>query len=534
MKKIDSYILKSFTGPFFVTFFVVLFVLVMQFLWLYVDDIVGKGLGIFPVLKLLFYMATTMVPMALPLAILLSSIMTFGNMSEHYELAAMKSAGISLRRAMMPLIGLMVLLSIGAFFFANNVIPYSNFKARNLLWNITRQKPALNIRPGVFDTSIDGFAIKVGKKYGEEDEKIEDVIIYDMRDNRGNVKVTVAERGTMKPTENQNYLEITLFEGYNYEESKEAKKRSEKIKQPFQKMRFSKQVIHMDLTSFKVSDLNDEKHKDNYSMLNIAQLHAALDTLNEEQNQRIESFSKRLVGKTGMAGLDEDSLLLAKSDERSLAMVKRDSLENLIATDTSYVSTPADSTFLADVHYTDEKVNDIMEYATGAYIGQEILRNAIDRARSAKEYIHTTEKSMTWKQQQINRHGLEVHRKYALSFSCLVLFFIGAPLGAIIRKGGMGLPVVMAIMIFLVYHIIFMTCERMGIAGTLDVISARWMASWILLPFGIWLTYKATTDSALLNTEVYFRPVYKLLGMIKERKEQKKKEKKNQEEHNKV
>ncbi len=468
MKILDRYILKSFLLPFFATFFVVLLVFVLQILWLYADDIIGKGIGVLPIAEMMMYMSAAMVPMALPVAILLSSIMTFGNLSENSELSAFKAAGIPLFRIMLSLIVLMAFVSYGAFLFANKVIPYANFKYENMLRNIVNQKPSLNLEPGVF-TSVGDFSIRVNEKLPTSDEKkdsIRGALIYDLSDHSGVKTVIVGESGSITTSDDKRYMILTLYNGY-MDDMDVSSSYVERRRQRVNKTTFDRQVFPIDISAFSIDNISKENESGRHTMLDIEQLSYILDSLKGQFTKQIEMFAQDIETRGYLREVPSDSTL--KRDTSGVSDTLRPAIE-----------------YLADDGFFDKG---------------EIYRSAVAKVRSDYEYLDTYSESLRLASSMVNNYGLEIQRKYALAFSVIVLFFIGAPLGALIRKGGLGLPVVVAIGIFMIYHILFMTGERMGKEGTLDVVTARWLPTWILLPFGIWLTYRATKDAVIVNLD---------------------------------
>jgi len=286
LKTKDAYILKAFLGPFFVTFLISTFILLMQFVWKYIDDMIGKGLEWYVILELLLYTTFTLIPLALPLAILFASLMTFGNLSENYELVALKAAGVSLQRAMRPLIVFVILISISAFLFSNYVLPITNLKQARVLWDITRKKPAVNIKPNVFYNEIQGFTIRIkSKKVHNDYEELMDVMIYNHLDrNAGNRNVIIAERGIMKMSEDKRNLFLELYNGYSYDEEMDDAQSYQS--RPFSKRKFSSDIIRFDLSDFAYEKTEEDLFKENYQMLNLKQLDAAVDTF---KNQIVES-----------------------------------------------------------------------------------------------------------------------------------------------------------------------------------------------------------------------------------------------------
>jgi lipopolysaccharide export system permease protein len=461
VKKLYKLVLLSFAGPFVATFIVSLFILVMQFLFKYLEDLVGKGLEWHVVARLLMYASVTLVPMALPLAILLSSIMTLGNFGERYELVACKSAGISLRKVMTPLVGAAILIAFSAFLFSNNVLPYANLKMRSLLYDVTNQRPALNIREGVFYSGIDGYVIRVGKK-GSDGQTIKDVMIYDHTNGAGNTKLTTAVSGKMVMSADERELIVTLNNGNSYEEV--SRNRHNRNNAPLIRSQFEKYVIRFDLSSFKMSRTDEGLFRNNYQMQNLSQLQSSTDTLTKEIVRRKEDTRQRL------------SPFFSGTRK----------------TTASYVPSP--DTMSISVFVNNEKR--IMTISSALY-----------SARNVKAIINDLLIDSEVKERSINRYLIEWHRKFTLSFACLILFFIGAPLGAIVRRGGIGLPVIFSVFLFLIYYIISITGEKFAREGVVEPWEGMWLSAVILLPVGIFLTWKATTDSALFDIGIYFQRI---------------------------
>lgn len=471
MKKLHILIIKNYFGPFAATFFICLFILLMQFLWKYIDDLVGKGLEWYIIAELLFYTASTLVPLALPLAILLSSIMTFGNLGEHYEIVALKAAGISLRKIMNPLIVVSVILSIAAFGFSNYVLPVANLKMDALLYDVKEKRPALNIRPGFFNKDLENYTIRIGSK--EDDGKtIHDVMIYDHTDRIGNINLTIANSGKMEQTNDKKYMVFSLYNGCNYLEHTE---NNQKLPtHPYRRTYFKENLIYFDLSGFSMNRTNEELFKSNMQMLNLKQLEFAEDSLTNEYNKRKKDYTDNLI--------------------KNYSYFSKYHPNDSIKTDTSKVM---QDEFLSNFS-KQEKIS--------------ITDVAINIARNIKENLDFTKEEFTQKERRINRHRIEWHRKFTLSFACLVLFFIGAPLGALIRKGGFGMPVVVSILFFVAYHIISISGEKFAREGIMSPVHGMWLSAAILLPIGIALTLKATTDSALFDAGFYrriFRKIFK-------------------------
>ena len=466
MKKLHKLVLRAYAGPLVLTFCIAEFVLLMQFLWKYIDDLVGKGLDFLIIGQLLFYASATFVPMALPLAILLASLMTMGNLGEHYELVAAKASGISFRKIMMPLVLMSLFISGVAFFFSNMVLPVANLKMFSLLYDVKEQKPALNIQEGVFYRDIDGYVIKVGEK-DKDGQTIRRVLVYDHTKPGGNLSVTIAESGTMVTTEDKRTLIFTLFNGTNYTETRN--NRESLTRRPMQRIHFKEEQMRFDLSSFSMSRTSEELFKEHYQMMNLDQLSVSIDTLVTERESRQGEFSKQLIRTSGYY---YNYVVLQKRKP----LAGNDSL----AADFSKIR------------------NDLSPTQYRTAVGE-----AIGMARANSMMVDNYSKEMEAKKKILIKHEVEIQRKFTLSIACLLLFFIGAPLGAIIRKGGLGMPLVVSVIVFLLYYVISITGEKSVKEGVLSPVFGMWLSSMILLPFGIWLTTKTTTDSPLMETDTW-------------------------------
>lgn len=470
LKTYQRLLVKQYIGPFVLTFFISVFVLLMQFLWKYIDDLVGKGLDPGIIAELLMYASFSLVPLALPLAILLSSLMTFGNMGEHYELVAFKAAGISLQRVMRPLIVVSAIISIAAFFFSNNALPYANLKMKSLLHDVSKSKPTLNIKEGIFNNDITGYSIRVNKK-SEDGKQLFDIMVYDHSDELGNTNVILARRGEMGLTPDKHHMILTLYDGNTYAEVRDKNKPGEffkynKPRDPFSRESFKRMVITMSMEDFGLKRTDENLFKDNAQMMNLSQLIQTRDTLVAELNQGLDNNARSILrnGRYNQMYKNKES---ANIKPAKIA-AKRDLLEGKNA---------------------DER--------------RRILETATNLARTAKAIAENNVADAQNIQKNINKHDIEFQRKFTLSFACLVLFFVAAPLGAIIRKGGLGMPMVVAVAMFVLFHVISITGEKFAKEGELTAFQGMWISSGILLPLGIFLTYKATTDSALFDVERY-------------------------------
>lgn len=471
--RLYKYIIKQYFGTFIFTFMIAIFILLMQFLWVYIEDFIGKGLEMMVMVKFLFYTALTLVPMALPLALLLSSLMCFGNLGEYYELVAIKASGISVWKVMRPLLFFSVAMSIMAFFFSNNVLPYANLKMNSMLYDITHKKMTLEIPEGVFYRGIDQYVIRVGKK-GDDGKSLYDIMIYDHTENKGNVMVTVADSGYMAMTPTGREIVFTLYDGYNYTEVIEDKNYRER--RPFQKMSFKRQLITFDMSQFDMDHTDENAFKSHQNMMNIKQLNYSIDSLTRMYDEERVRFSDNTLNRFQNYVSDPDAF--KKMDVRN-AKKKGDALSNdTIAT----FVWPLLDNFNKN---TRKSVRDL----------------AISMATNNRDNVMLNVKDFQRRHVNLRMHELVLHKKFTLSVACLLFFFIGAPLGAIIRKGGLGMPVVVSVVFFVIYYVITLTSERVAVNGDMSVFFGSWLSSVVLFPIGIFLTFKATTDSALLDAE---------------------------------
>lgn len=465
MKKLDKLIIKTFLGPFVATFFVTLFVLVMQFLWKYVDDLVGKGLDTIVIVQLIAYTSATLVTLALPLAVLLSSIMTFGNLGESFELVALKSSGISLLRFIRPLLVVCTFIGILAFLFANYVIPVANLQAKSLLYDITNSKPAFNIKAGVFYKDIPGYTIKVAQK-DKDNQTIHQVMIFDHQSGGGD-KMILAEKGQMVLTANKRFLYFILENGWRYEERGN---RGYTVPGDMIRLGFKTYSKAFDLSTFAFSRLNMDLFASNQQMLNIRQLDMAIDSMQKAENQ---------YGKTINAYVTVRYPFFKWKD-------------------TGWVASAPPL-----------KVKDFEDV-----VPEKSRRSALDRA---EQYVRELSSSIDQPAQEYeDKHGLilmhkvEWQRKFTLAAACIVMFLIGAPLGSIIRKGGLGTPLVFAVIFFVIFNVFFMIGEKMARSGVMFTWSGMWLSNFVLLPIAGFLIVKAMNDSQLFNKEYYFRVIQKV------------------------
>lgn len=465
MKRLHRMIIKAYLGPLSITFLIVLFILVMQFLWKYVDDLMGKGLEWYVLVELMTYATASFVPLALPLAILLSSIMTIGGLGENSELIPLRSAGLGLTRILSPLFFTVLVLSAASFYFSNNLLPVANLKFRSLLWDVTEKKPALNLKPGIFYNGIDGFSIRVADK-NSETGALADVLIYDHRKPfSGDRTVIRARQGIMRRSTDGRFLVLELEDGHFYDEQQE--ERQGRANLPLMQGHFARYEVRFDLSGLGLKRTDEDLFKDHYKMMTMGQLGVSEDSL----TQRMEERRMEQVAHV----------------TRSLQLYRERS-----QVDTLNTGTRTGSDTLAALPITREQ--QAAQYDV-----------ALDQARSTLSYLQRGKEELRGRKEQVSRHRIEWHRKPMLAFTCLVFFLIGAPLGAIIRKGGMGLPVVFAIVFFLVFHIVSFSMEKLVIAGELEAWPGMWLATLVLLPVGLFLFWKASADSPLLEADAYYR-----------------------------
>ncbi len=483
MKRLHKFIIKSFLGPFFMTFFICVFILLMQFLWKYIDDLVGKGLEWHIVSELLMYASFGLVPLAFPLAMLLASIMTFGNLGENYELVAMKASGISLFRIMRPLFVVTVILTGTAFYFSNNILPKTNLKFNALLYSVKQQKPEMVIKEGVFSNDLDNYSIKVEHK-GRGNNMLYDVMIYNHSENEGNINVTISDSGKMELTDDKKFMSVTLYNGQSYDEVKEGRQVSNKH-YPFRRASFQKEVINISMKDFEFNRSDENLFRNSSRMMNIFQLNSKGDSLFHDYKLRLWRFS------TSLNYLGEINRQLAW-----LAMPY----------DTLRVNPNLKADSIVDV--------DKILASLTTFEKEELYQRAIANVRNNSQLISQQIGDMYVRKKYANTFPMEWNRKFTLSFACLVFFFIGAPLGAIIRKGGLGMPVVVSILMFIAYYILMITGEKFAREDAWSMIGGMWFSTFVFLPLGIWLTYKAATDSGVMNMESYQAMFKKLFSFF--------------------
>ena len=475
MKIIDKYILKSYLIRLISVFGICLFIFIIQTFWLFIDELAGKGLDILIIGKFLIYYSPKLIPLVLPLSVLLASLMTYGTLSENYEFAAMKSTGISLQRALVSLSIFHLFLGIGTFYFSNHVIPYGELKSYNLRKNLAKLKPTLAIREGLFN-EIGLYNIKVEKKYGDNDRFLKNVIIHEYTPNKQNNIVIKADRGEMKNEPTDPNLKLVLYNGKRYEEFI-PKKIQERKRIPHAKVSFEEYEMNIDLSQFNNIDLDQENIKTSFRMQKINQLNTSIDTLEssfkEEKNIFYNNFSKTSpisswISKT--KSFDEKAILPRE---------------------------------VLDFIETNENWKKSTVYSQG-----------ITKVRNSLNDLNTKKGQFFAYQKLINLHKITLQEKYTLLFVSLLLFLIGASLGAIIRKGGLGLPLVLSVIIFLTYHYIGLFSKNAAEDSSISPLLATWLSTIILAPFAYILTKRASSDKGFISIYNIYSPILKLIKKI--------------------
>ena len=466
MKILDRYILMSFLKTFLTVFIILMFIFVLQTIWLYIAELAGKDLGFSIIMKFLWFFTPKLIPLVLPLTILVTSLMVFGSFAEQYEFAAMKSTGISLQRAMRSLTYFILGLSLVAFIFANNVIPYSEYKWQNLRRNIAQVSPSMAIIEGQFSSIGDDFNIKVNEKSGDRDQYLKEVIIHkkNPQSPSENTTVIIAETGELASSLDSNTLSLILNKGHYYEDVQLKDGVQERINRPFAKSAFETYTINMDLTELNDTDIDKENNLNNHNMYNVSELIPEIKRLGDVYSDDIEQLTGNIYFRTGFTQF---------ADSTYKKGGKQPDFASVLA--------------LYDLH---QQVR--------------IAGTAIDNVRSTMAALGSKKQNHRQLIKTLNKHEITLHEKFVLAFSCIILFFVGAPLGAIIRKGGMGMPMVVAVVLFLTYHFIGIFSKNSAEDGTMHPFMATWISTFIMLPLGVWLTYRATTDQGIFDFETFF------------------------------
>jgi len=598
VKKLDKLIIKAFIGPFVATFFITLFVLIMQFFWLWIDDFVGKGLDAGTIMKFIWFQSAVLIPLALPLSVLLSSLMTFGNLGESFELVAIKSAGISLLRFMRPLFVVAGSIALGAFLFSNYIIPVANLKSRTLLADIVLAKPAFAIKEGVFFDGIDRFAIKIGKKEAN-DSIIRDVIVYQDAGRGLQDAFLIARDGVMKPSADKRFLDVVFKNGWRYEE----RGSREDSTTDYIRLGFKEYKMQMDISSFKFTKSDDSANINNERMYNMRQLDKAIDSISKFNENVARGFRSGMLANLAILSYRDsatkeikvpDSILNFKANrdaymgikkdstkaqkDSASAKAKRDSAWRQLKADSLQRAARKDSIRLKNkldiakrkakdsvrrglkpaialrqdslkLKQTDTSAKAAALKDSSAKAGkdstqkdsvaklaikakkikkdpnsldalipdsarQQVQDRALSSLESLKNNLEMSANNILEQEKTLQKYKIEWHKKIALALACIVLFMIGAPLGSIIRKGGLGSPMIFAIIFFMIFYFVSTRGEKLAKEMEMSAFSGMWLSTFVLVPVGVFLIYKAMHDSNLFNKEFYTRLKRKLLKKL--------------------
>lgn len=486
MKKIDKLFVKAYIGPFVLTTAIVVFIFLMRFLMMYFNDFIGKDLGLFVFAKLFTYFSLITVPTALPLATLLATLMCFGNLGEHTELTAMKSAGIPLARLIIPTFVLSLLVAIGSFFYNNYVNPWANLKGYSLLWDVKTTKMTLNIQEGIFYKEIPGYRIKVQKKM-PDGKTMKNVVVYDHTANNGNKNITIADSGKMYTMYNDNYLIFELFNGRNYIEHQNSFNTYDETQ--FTKNNFKKNKIVFSLESFGIKRTNEDQFRYHEYMKNIGELTQKIDSTRIEINKSVKDQTEQLKAQNSFlfrAIRKEDSVKVAK---------------------------------ILPGPWINKKLE---ELKTG-YRSKETEEYALSNIQNLKSQIETDLNILTNKQKDVWRSDVERWHKLTMAFSCLVFFLVGSSLGSIIKKGGFGMPVLISISFFIFYYVLMQLGDKYAKEGLIPVVVGVWIPNFVLLIIGLFLLRKASNDARLFENDTYniiFSKVSSFITKVLQRKKE--------------
>lgn len=478
-KKLDWYTIKTYFGPFIFIFSVLFFIFMVQFAWQEMEKFAGKGLSTFEILKLLFFGGLSLVQLVMPLTVLLAAIMTFGSFGERYELASMKSSGLSLWRIMRPLFIFICFLSVGLYFFSDRVVTLSERKGKNMLLNIARTKPALNFAPGVFVTGVPGFSMKIGDKSGESGEFLKEVFIHKDVSSFENQQTIVAKEGLIEPAPDKRFLKLALYDGYFYEDEIKNLNRRNLERQPFRSIKFDTLTYFFDISSIVEKAIEREQVSDHYKFMKADELMSKIDTLNKQDSIAYSSISKNTYSSFIYNHAKLDTLNKSNVKSKLPLLIK-------------------------DLAEKDR---------------ERLYQGAILEINRDQDIYETNQNQIRSRRSYLARHVMVFSRKFSNSLMCIAFFLIGAPLGAIIRKGGVGMPVVVAIIIFVLFYLIYMYSENLAKNGVMNPWVASWLPLAVFMPLGIIFTYKAMTDSVLFDLDAYLKPFKKVFNIFAKNKE---------------
>lgn len=524
MRKIDKLVLSAFVGPFILTFLVVVFILLMQHMLKYFDDIIGKDLGWDVVGQLLFYFAIFMTPVALPLAVLLSSLIAFGNLGEHFELTAIKASGISLLRILQPIF-FFVLLLTGVAFYANNfLVPKAALEAYSLLYDIKQKKPALELREGAFYNGIPDISIKVNKKFKEDGDALKGVIVYDHRKNDGNKEVTVADSGRMSTILGERYLKFELFNGYNYTEGAGAERdmtgqKGPENKESLSRSKFARSEVVFDLSSYDLKRTDKKWFEGNRIMRNLGELDEDIDSIRGEMTQQevyhynYKAGNFQYFRKKDTVYIPEKVLAYKMLKDTTVrqkfkggypkeGVVTDASSGNSFAVRTSQNYAPH-KIFWSVKKIDDEKALHKIDSLFESKSRRDHIQSATNNARQVKSQLENTIASVESYGKELVVFEIQWHKIIASSMACIAMFLIGAPLGSIIKRGGLGVPFLVSILFFIVYYLLSMQGEKFAKQETISAIVGVWMADVVLLIIGLFFLRQARIDARLFEADFY-------------------------------
>ncbi len=526
IKKIDWYVLKSFVPPFIVAFMIAGFVLLMQTLWLYIDDIAGKGLGFFLVMELLGYKIVGLVPLAMPIAILISSVMVMGNMAERYELSSFKSAGVPLSRIMRALVVAGAFAAWTSYFCSDYVIPKANLKFGSRMYDITKQKPALRLDAGIFNYDFQGYAIHIGEKEADG-RTIHDILIYDhSMQNKGQFTQISASEGEMYPSNDGRFFVMKLKDGYQYMETRPRTAVGPQRDYPFVRTSFEQWTKVFDLSEFELNRTDEDMFKHNRSMMSISQMRVAIDSISSRINEREVTFSNYVSGYYNFLQLD--STFLKKEEAKTVdeedqppevsseaGQPKAVKLANQASRKRRRGGTPLKQ----NTKNLDSLSTILLTFPKNDR--SRLLNKAKSFARSIKNRSMADRHFMGDVKESRVKFIYDMHMKYGMAVVCFIFIFVGAPMGAIVRKGGFGYPILISIIFFMLFVVLMIFFRKIAESFLIPAVLAAWVPCLVMFPIGIWLTYKAMNDSKLLNVDRITNFIRRINKKRKERKNRK-------------
>lgn len=525
LKKIDELLVRSFIPPFITAFFIAIFVLVMQFLWSFIDDIIGKGVSTIDLVELIFYRSLSLFPLALPIGILLSSVMVFGNLSEKYELSSLKSAGVSLLRIMKPVIGIGVVVALFSIYCSDTLIPLTNLKFQSRLWDIRNQKPALSLEEGIFNDDFNGYTIRIGRKHSDN-RHLEDVLLYDQTSStRRKFSMVTAKRGEMFVADNGKDFVMKLYDGHQYQEVEGSSVRGDHA---FSRTQFDEWTKYFDMSEFELNRTDEELFKSHHSMKSVKQLSFEIDTFQRQfdrtRDRGLYDFNEILTNREQIRTEKEASRQTNKDTLRVTAtpLDAPPEVRRSLITGTSNVE-PNPKKLRPQTTFTSVLLNVLdtvppdsdwqsVYAAIPDRTRSQYIERALNKARSLRDNYHRVQTSLDMIELNRIKHVFELHFKFSIACICIIFLFIGAPMGAIVRKGGYGYPLLIAIIFFTLFIIMNLMFKKLAETSAVDPVTAAWAPCIIMLPISAFLTYKAMNDSKMLNIDKYLKPLRILLN----------------------